>query len=256
MPKNLLEYGQIKGCLHNHSTYSDGANTIEEMALQCQKLGLEYFGIADHSKTASYANGLTEERVLQQWEEIDRLNKKLAPFKILKGIESDILADGSLDYDADILSGFDYVVASVHSGLGMDIDTATTRLLAAIANPFTTILGHPTGRLILKRKGYPLDWAKIFAACAAHGVVAEINASPWRLDVDWRLIPDGLSKGVLFSINPDAHEIAAIDEMRFGTMIARKGALTAASTFNALSLSEMESYLLARKQALAPTLKS
>ena len=160
------------------------------MALYCKdQLNLEYLGICDHSKTAVYAKGLNEQRVYAQHQEIDELNRKLAPFKIFKGIESDILSDGSLDYTDEILKTFDFVVASVHSNLRMDEEKATTRLIKAIENPYTTILGHPTGRLLLSRAGYPIDYKKIIDACAANKVVIEINANPLRLDLDWRWAP-------------------------------------------------------------------
>src|SRR5690606_11949192 len=183
----LIQYSDLKGTLHNHSTYSDGVNTLEEMARFCKEtLQLEYLGICDHSKTAVYAGGLTIEEVEAQWQEIDVLNEKLSPFKIFKGIESDILSDGGLDYPNDILAGFDFVVASIHSGLKMDSDRATQRLIKAIENPYTTILGHPTGRLLLSRAGYPIDYKKVIDACAANQVIIEINANPLRLDLDWR----------------------------------------------------------------------
>ncbi len=240
---NLITWEALKGILHNHSTYSDGKHSLADMARFCKELGFEYLGIADHSKSATYASGLNEYRVKQQHEEIDQLNAELAPFKILKGIESDILADGSLDYANDVLASFDYIVASVHQNLKMDIQKATQRLLRAIENPYTTILGHPTGRLLLSREGYPLDYQKIIDACAERGVVIEINASPYRLDLDWRWIQYCLEKGVMLSINPDAHEKDGYFDMHYGVAVARKGGLTREMTFNALSLADMESYL-------------
>ncbi|TAH19932.1 MAG: DNA polymerase/3'-5' exonuclease PolX [Cytophagales bacterium] len=236
----LIEMNDLRGCLHNHSTYSDGKNTLLQMANTCIEMKLEYFGICDHSQTAFYANGLTEERVLQQHTEIDKLNKQLAPFKILKGIESDILNDGRLDYPDEILKTFDFVVASVHSNLRMDSEKATVRLLKAIENPYTTILGHPTGRLLLRREGYPLDFPKIIDACVANNVVIEINANPWRLDLDWRWIHYAIEKGAMLSINPDAHEIAGIQEMYYGVLMARKGGATKANILNTMSLQEIE----------------
>lgn len=251
----LVTWEDLRGILHNHSTYSDGRNTLKQMADYCRELGFEYLGIADHSQSAAYANGLTPERVSAQLSEIDFLNTQYAtdggrPFKILKGIESDILGDGSLDYTDDVLAGFDYVVASVHSNLTMTKSKAMERLLTAIANPFTTILGHPTGRLLLSRAGYEVDHKVIIDACAAHNVVLEINASPWRLDLDWRWIQYCMEKGVLLSINPDAHETAGYHDMRYGVTVGRKGGLTKASTFNALSLSEIEAWLDNRKRQL------
>lgn len=239
----LISWKGLKGSLHNHSKYSDGKNTLQEMAEACRDLGLEYFGIADHSQTAAYASGLTAGRVIQQQEEIDTLNAEMKPFKILKGIESDILSDGSLDYENDILATFDYVVASVHANLDMDLEKATSRLLKAIENPYTTILGHPTGRLLLSRAGYPIDYKKVIDACAANQVVMEINASPYRLDLDWRWIPYCLEKGVMLSINPDAHKIEGFRDMHYGIAVARKAGLTKGMTFNAMPLNEIETYL-------------
>lgn len=242
--EQLITFEDLKGTVHNHSTYSDGRHSLRDMATFCkEELKLQYFGIADHSQSASYAGGLLPAKLVQQWEEIDQLNKELAPFKILKGIESDILANGSLDYENDILKEFDYVVASIHSGLNMDIEKATDRLIKAIENPFTTILGHPTGRLLLSRKGYPLDFKKIIDACAANNVIMELNASPYRLDIDWRLIPYCLEKGVKISINPDAHSMAGLLDMKYGVSVARKAGLTKAMTFNAMALNEMEAFL-------------
>lgn len=239
----LIRYQDLKGTLHNHTKYSDGENTLLEMAQKCLEMGLQYFGVADHSKSAQYANGLYEKDVLRQHAEIEELNKQLAPFKILKGIESDILGDGSLDYEQDILKSFDYVVASVHSGLGMDETRANARLIKAIENPYTTILGHPTGRLLLRRQGYPIDHRKIIDACVANGVVIEINASPYRLDLDWRWIPYALEKGAMLSINPDAHDLEGLHDMYYGTLVARKGGLTIKNCLNAMGLKELETFL-------------
>ena len=231
----LLETDDVRGVIHSHTTYSDGINTLEEMALAAKEAGYEYIGITDHSKAAFYANGLSPERVLQQMAEIDQLNAQWTDFRILKGIESDILADGSLDYEEDILQRFDFVIASVHSNLRMDEEKATARLLAAIENPYTHILGHPTGRLLLSRPGYPIDHKKVIDACAANKVAIEINASPYRLDLDWTWIPYALEKGVLLSINPDAHSREGIKDIYFGTLAARKGGLTAEQCLNARS---------------------
>lgn len=250
--EDLVTWDALKGILHNHSTYSDGRHTLEQMAVYCKELGFEYLGIADHSQTATYAQGLKVEEVLRQHEEIAELNKRFAlenptrPFKILKGIESDILGDGSLDYPAEVLATFDYIVASVHSNLSMTKDKATSRLIRAIENPYTTILGHPTGRLLLSREGYPIDYKAVIDACAANKVIMEINASPWRLDIDWRWIDYCLEKGVMLSINPDAHAMEGYLDMHYGVSVARKGGLIKAMTFNALSLVEIESYLKSR----------
>ncbi|ALI99629.1 helix-hairpin-helix domain-containing protein [Rufibacter tibetensis] len=245
----LLTDGDLKGILHNHSTYSDGAHTLEQMAVHCQQLGFEYLGMCDHSKSAFYANGLQEFRVREQQKEIDRLNQELGPFRIFKGIESDILTDGSLDYDNDVLASFDFIVASIHSNLKMDIVKATDRLVKAIQNPYTTILGHPTGRLLLRREGYPIDHKTVIDACAANQVIIEINANPRRLDLEWRWVEYALSQNVLLSINPDAHSMRGYDDMRYGVLVGRKGGLTAEMTFNTKSRDEVASYFAERKRA-------
>lgn len=246
LPK-LVEMTDLKGILHNHSTYSDGKNSLREMALYCKELGYEYLGMCDHSKSAFYANGLKEDRILKQHQEIDELNAELAPFKIFKGIESDILYDGQLDYADDVLASFDFIVASIHSQLKMNKQKATSRLLTAIENPYTTILGHPTGRLLLRREGYPIDHKAVIDHCAKHKVVIEINANPWRLDLDWRWVHYAIEKGVMLSINPDAHEKAGYHDMQYGLLTGRKGGLTAEMTFNALPLSKIEEHFASRK---------
>ncbi|MEY2637422.1 MAG: hypothetical protein RLZZ197_1900 [Bacteroidota bacterium] len=238
----LIQYADLKGCLHNHSTYSDGKNTLEEMAEACRAHGLSYFGIADHSKYAAYAGGLKEEDVLRQHAEIDQLNSQWADFQVLKGIEADILPDGSLDYDSSVLASFDYVVASVHAGLVMDLDKAMSRVIKAIENPYTSILGHPTGRLLLARPGFPLQMSKILDACKANGVSIELNASPYRLDLDWRHIYEAMDKGLFVSVNPDAHAIAGISDMEWGVKVGRKGGLLKELTLNALSLAEIKKF--------------
>ncbi|MCL9980545.1 MAG: helix-hairpin-helix domain-containing protein [Bacteroidia bacterium] len=241
--EELIEFWQLKGVLHNHTTYSDGLNSLREMAEFARDQKYDYLGICDHSKSAGYAGGLSEERLLQQIKEIDQLNAELAPFKIFKGIESDILSDGSLDYSNEVLGLLDFVVASVHSGLKMDEEKANQRLIKAIENPYTTILGHPTGRLLLLREGYPIDHKKIIDACAANDVVIELNAHPWRLDIDWKWIDYAQSKGVMISINPDAHEKSGYHDMYFGALAARKGGLLTRNTLNAMDLSEFEFFI-------------
>jgi DNA polymerase (family 10) len=239
---DLIKISDLRGCLHNHSTYSDGKNSLWEMAEGCRALGLDYFGIADHSKYAAYAGGLKEEDVLRQHAEIDQLNSTWSDFQILKGIEADILPDGSLDYDASVLASFDYVVASVHAGLLMDLDKAMFRVMRAIENPYTSILGHPTGRLLLTRPGYPLLMSKIVDACKANGVSIELNASPYRLDLDWRYIYGAMDKGIFVSINPDAHAVAGLRDMEWGVKVGRKGGLLKELTLNALSLADIKHF--------------
>ena len=241
--EGLITTGDIRGIVHNHSTWSDGMNTLKEMALHVRDLGYAYFAICDHSKSAFYANGLDEERVLSQMAEIDALNKELAPFKVYKGIESDILNDGALDYEKDILEKFDLIVASVHSNLRMDEEKAMHRLLTAIENPYTRILGHPTGRLLLAREGYPIDHRKVIDACAANGVAIELNANPLRLDIDYTWLDYCMEKGVPVSINPDAHSRAQVGYVKYGVYAARKGGLKTSHCLNALSLSDFEAWL-------------
>ena len=243
-----LQHTDIKGLIHCHSNWSDGNNTIEELALGAMERGLEYLVISDHSKTATYAQGLREEQIQAQHEYIDELNIKLSPFKIFKSIESDILGDGRLDYSDKILSTFDLVIASIHSNLKMTEEKAMSRLLAAIENPYTTILGHMTGRLLLSRAGYPVDYKKIIDACAVNHVVIELNANPRRLDMDWREIKYALRQNVLISINPDAHSIKGIDDIRYGVLSAQKGMLTKEKNLSSFSVAAFENYITERKQ--------
>lgn len=243
----LISYKDLKGPLHNHSTWSDGLNSIEEMANWCIQQGFEYLGMADHSKSAYYAKGLSEERVLAQQDEIKQLNAKLNNFTIFSGIECDILYDGEMDYSNEVLRSFDYVVASVHSVLKMTEEKAMSRLIKAIENPYTTILGHPTGRLLLMREGYPINHHKIIDACAANKVVIELNANPYRLDIDWRYIDYALNKGVMISINPDAHELEGFLDMHWGIVSAKKGGLTKEMCFNAKSAQDLSEWFKTKK---------
>jgi len=241
--KDIVQTSDIKGLIHSHSNWSDGSYTIEEMANELITLGFEYLVISDHSKAAYYANGLTEQRIREQHRYIDDLNKKLAPFKIFKSIECDILTDGSLDYENKILSTFDLVITSIHSNLDMDEEKAMKRLIGAITNPYTTILGHMTGRLLLRRKGYPVDHKTIIDACADHHVVIEINASPSRLDMDWRWIDYAMEKGLTLSINPDAHTTEEFHNIKYGVLVAQKGPLPKNKNLSSYSLKEFEEYL-------------
>ncbi|MBX9781973.1 MAG: PHP domain-containing protein [Chitinophagaceae bacterium] len=242
--QDLIEVSSIKGVIHSHSKWSDGSNTIEEMAKHAQAKGFEYLVISDHSKSAGYANGLSAERIEEQHKQIDELNNRLNGFRIFKSIEADILGDGSLDYDDEILSTFDLVIASVHSNLKMTEEKAMSRLLGAIENPYTTILGHMTGRLLLSRNGYPVNHEKIIDACVANSVVIELNAHPRRLDIDWRWIEKALTKGALISINPDAHELVGFDDIKYGALAAQKGRLPNIKNLSSFSLEEFEEYIM------------
>lgn len=236
----LVELDDLKGMIHCHSTYSDGRNTIEEMALATRDRGYQYLTITDHSQSAAYAGGLFPERIEMQHAEIEKLNRELAPFRIFKGIESDIRSDGSLDYEDEILKSFDLIIASVHSKLDMSEKEATKRVVTAAENPYTTILGHPTGRLLLARAGYPLDYEKLFDACAANAVAIEINANCHRLDLDWRYVRRAKEKGVKLSIGPDAHGVSGLDNMVYGVGMARKGWLEADDVLNTMSANVFE----------------
>jgi DNA polymerase (family 10) len=210
--------------------------------------GIEFLVISDHSQSAYYAHGLYPDRIKAQHKLIDELNEKYKPFKIFKSIESDILNDGCLDYPDEVLATFDLVITSVHSNLKMTEEKATTRLLKAISNPYTTILGHMTGRLLLSRNGYPVDYKKIIDACAANNVVIELNAHSRRLDMDWRQIPLAIEKGVLISIDPDAHSIDAFNDIRHGVLAAQKGGLTAANNLSSFTLDQFEAFLDKHRQ--------
>ncbi len=245
----VIEPADIKGIIHSHSDWSDGNNTIEEMARAALAKGFEYLVISDHSKTAFYAKGLSEERIKEQHYYIDELNSKLAPFKIFKSIESDILNDGSLDYSNAILSTFDLVIASVHSNLKMTEEKAMMRLMNAIQNPYTTILGHMTGRLLLSRKGYPVDHKAIIDACAENNVVIELNAHPSRLDIDWRHIDYALEKNVFISIDPDAHSIEGFNDVRYGTLLAQKAMVAKEQNLSSFSLADFEKFIENKKNS-------
>ena len=245
----VIHQKDIRSIIHSHSKWSDGSNTLEEMASACMDKGYEYLVISDHSKSAFYANGLNEERIREQHKEIDKLNRELAPFVIFKSIECDILNDGALDYSDQILSTFDLVIASVHSNLKMNEEKAMMRLLHAIENPYTTILGHLTGRLLLSRPGYPVDHKQIIDACAANLVTIELNAHPRRLDMDWRWISYALDKGVLISIDPDAHALEGYEDVKYGVLAAQKAGLTAAQNLSSFTLKQFQDFLEARRKA-------
>jgi DNA polymerase (family 10) len=239
----LIQPADISGIIHCHSKWSDGSNTLEEMAKAAIDKGLQYLVISDHSKSAFYASGLHEEKIRAQHLQIEELNRRLFPFKIFKSIESDILNDGSLDYTNNVLSTFDIIIASIHSNLKMDGEKAMSRLMRAIENPFTSILGHMTGRLLLSRSGYPVDHKRIIEACAANRVVIELNAHPRRLDIDWRWIDYALEKNVLISVNPDAHNITGYNDCRYGILVAQKAGLTKERNLSSFSLSEFERFV-------------
>lgn len=233
-----INLNELKGMLHCHSTWSDGRFSLKEMAVASKDLGYEYFGICDHSKTASYANGLSIERVLEQHHEIDKLNSENLGIKIIKGIESDILQDGSLDYPNDILEKFDFVVASVHSSFNMELNEMTERVVKAISNKYTTILGHPTGRLILKREAYKIDLDEIIRIAAEFGKVIEINSNPYRLDFDYNWSRIAKVKGVKLAINPDAHNIIGLKHNQFGVLSAKKAWLSKSDVINTLNCND------------------
>ena len=247
----LIRVDDLKGTLHNHSTYSDGAHSLKEMVARAHDMGLSYFGICDHSQSLKIANGLSIDRVREQQEEIAVLNAHYethatTPFRVFSGIESDILADGSLDYPAEVLSSFDFVVASVHTRMNMSEEEATRRIITAVENPYTTILGHPTGRILLVREGYPVDYNQVLDACVQHNVAIELNANPYRLDIDWRWIREATRRGLYISINPDAHAMDGLYDVRWGTEVARKGWLTAEQCLNALPLDAFADWLTNR----------
>lgn len=241
IPK-LITFKNIRGTFHCHTTYSDGANTIEELARAAQNLGWEYIGIADHSKAAAYAGGLSEEKAKHQNNEIDKLNAAFKNFRIFKGTEADILPDGSLDWNSEVLETFDYVVAAIHSKFKMTEAEATKRTIKAIKNKYVTMLGHPTGRLLLERDGYPINMIDVINAAADYGKAIEINAHPQRLDLDWRFCKYAKEKGVKICINPDAHNIEGLMDVRYGVGIARKGWLEETDIINCWSLKEVIKY--------------
>lgn len=255
---SLVTWEDIRGILHCHTIYSDGIHSLEETAEAVREMGMDYFGVAEHSQSAGYAGGLKEDRVRRQHEEVDTLNELYVekhkngdiprPFKIFKGIESDILGDGSLDYPDEVLRSFDFIVASVHLGFEYSTAKQTERVIRAISHPATTMLGHPTGRLLLRRKGFTIDIEKVIEACAKHGVAIEINAHPMRLDLDWRWHAKAVEAGVLLSINPDAHNIEELMCTQYGIDVARKGGLEPENVLNTKDLKAIERFFEKRKK--------
>lgn len=253
----LVEVGDLRGTFHCHTTYSDGRATVAEMAEAARERGWSYLGIADHSQSAGYAGGLPPKKVRAQQAEIDGWNRAHGGrgkprFRLFKGVESDILADGRLDYDDATLATFDYVVGSVHSGFNLDERAMTDRLLRAVSNPRLTTLGHATGRILLRRGGYDVDVRAVIDAAAEHGVSVEINADPSRLDIDWRNARYAAERGVLVPINPDAHSTLALDAVQWGVRVARKGWLGPRNVLNTYELDEVEEILAQRKRGRAP----
>ena len=253
----LVTVKDLHGVLHVHTDFSDGTNTLEEMAEAARARGYDYLGVADHSQSAHYAGGLKLEQIVAQHEMVDALNRRYrGRFRILKGVESDILADGALDYPAAVLDSFDFVVASVHSRFRLGREEQTKRIIAAVSNPHTTILGHLTGRQLLRRPGYDVDVETILQACAEYGVAVEVNGSPWRLELDWRWHRKALDLGCVLSINPDAHSVAELDLVKWGTAVARKGGVTKAQVLNAMSLEQIRKHLHRRRGLRVSQLRS
>src|SRR3989442_936700 len=244
----LVQESDLRGVLHVHSTWSDGQNTIREMAEACIAHGFMYLGITDHSKAAAYAGGLTEDDLRRQHEEIDRLNEEYAGrLYILKGSECDILKDGTLDYADEVLASLEFVVASIHSNFNLSPEEQTRRMLGAISNPYVNIIGHPTGRILLGRAGYTLDMEAVIDAAAAQGVCIEINAHPSRLDLDWRFLHRARDKGIKIPIDPDAHVLAGLDDMRYGIGVARKGWLRPTDVLNTIQTDELLEFFKRRR---------
>jgi DNA polymerase (family 10) len=244
---SLVEQTQLKGFLHCHTSYSDGSNTVEQLAVACKNAGYEYLGVTDHSQAAAYAGGLQPDDLARQAEEIDQVNARLGGFRVLKGIEADILQDGRIDYDERVLERLDFVIASVHSRFNMGEKDMTARILAAMDNPYLTIIGHPTGRLLLSRDPYPVDLEAVIGKAAETGVALEINADPHRLDLDWRVVRQAHERGVAISIGADAHSVAGLSYVEFGVGMARKGWLGPGDILNARSVGDFVAYARRRR---------
>lgn len=240
MLPDLIMPEDLRGIFHIHTEFSDGVDSVVKMASAAKRMGFSYIGISDHSKSAYYAGGLKTDDIYRQWEIIDKFNETSEDFFIFKGIESDILPDGSLDYEEEILKGFDFIIASVHSNFNLTKDEQEKRILRALANPYTTMLGHPTGRLLLSREGYEIDMHTIIDAAAQYNVIIELNASPYRFDMDWRYMKYAKEKDVMISINPDAHAAGGLAEVYFGVGIARKGWQERQNVFNTKTLEEIK----------------
>lgn len=243
----LLDADDLVGFLHCHTTYSDGSNSVAEVADGCRAAGYRYVGITDHSKAAAYAGGMTPEAIRRQWDEIDAYNAAHGDIRVLKGIESDILADGALDYDDTILAGFDFIIGSIHSRFNLSEREMTDRVCRALESPYLTILGHPTGRLLLAREAYPIDLDRVFAVAAERGAAIEINADPHRLDLDWRVLARARAAGVTISIGADAHNLAGLENVPFGVGIARKGGLGPADVLNCRDADAFLAFARARR---------
>jgi DNA polymerase (family 10) len=246
--KPLVQAGQIQGIFHNHTTDSDGSDGLDEMVAAAKALGYRYIGISDHSQSAFYANGLKEDRIREQHAAIDALRTRMAGITIFKGVEADILPDGSMDYPDEVLTRFDFVIGSVHSRFNLPEEEQTQRVVRALANPHVTMLGHPTGRLLLSREGYRIDMKRVIDAAREYGKVVEINANPHRLDLDWRLCSYAKAQGVKVSINPDAHATEGLEDVPFGVNVARKGGLEPSDVVNTLGPDDILPVLRARKR--------
>jgi DNA polymerase (family 10) len=245
----LIEPTDLRGTFHIHTTYSDGRHSILQMLNAAKESGFEYAGLSDHSQAAFYAHGLTPDELNRQHAEIDKARPEVAPLRVFRGTEADILNDGAIDYGAKILSKFDFVIASIHSRFGMDKSEMTERILRALDNPFVTFLGHATGRMLLSREGYTFDFDRVFDRAAARGVMIEINGNPNRLDLDWRHIGRAIDRGVVFSIHPDAHSIKEMSAVISGTWVARKAGLSAKQIFNTHPVEQVADYLAARRKS-------
>lgn len=243
----LVQQGDLQGALHVHTTYSDGHHTLKEMARAAMARGYSYLGICDHSRSAAYARGLQVEELRRQGEEIARLNEQLAPFRIFAGIESDILADGELDYEDEVLESLDFVVVSVHSRFNLKIEEMTRRICRALAHPCAAVLGHTTGRLLLEREPYEVDIDAVIEAAAVHQVAIELNANPSRLDLDWRCLRQASDRGVLIALNTDAHAVEQLDYAELAVALARKAWLQPSEVLNTASTAELAAWFARRK---------